>query len=174
MDDIKTAKNKSMISSPESEEFSEELEEISESSVQLENPRKRKRLIIALVVIIVIVFAWALYYFDIIPANLLPSLNDTYQAVFLTNGQVYFGKLYRENSSFPILREVYYLQVAQSPQPLQEGQVPPANINLVKLGGELHGPQDIMQINRDQILFIEDLKSDSKVAQAIKQFQAPK
>lgn len=90
----------------------------------------------------------------------------------MTNGQVYFGKLYRENSQYPILKDIYYLQVTQPPQPLQEGQTPPANVNLVKLGAELHGPQDEMRINRDNILFIEDLKSDSRVLQAIEQFKA--
>ena len=38
---------------------------------------------------------------------------------------------------------------------------------LIKLGGELHGPKDQMTINRNQILFIEELKADSKVVTAI-------
>ena len=148
----------------------EELEEFEESE---KRPAKRKWRIIAIIVILV-VLVWALYYFNVIPSGLLPWSNKNYQAVFLTNGQVYFGKLSHENSRYPVLHEIYYLQVTQPPQPLQAGQTPPANINLVKLGAELHGPQDEMRINRDQILFIEDLKSDSRVLQAIQQFQPPK
>ena len=125
-------------------------------------------------IVIILVLVCALFYFNIIPASVLAQLHRNYQAVFLTNGQVYFGKLYRENSKYPTLREVYYLQVTQPPQPLQAGETPPANINLVKLGGELHSPQDEMRINRGQILFIEDLMPDSRVVQAIQQLQAPK
>ena len=99
-----------------------------------------------------------------------------YQAVFLNNNQVYFGKLANENSQFPVLTDIYYLQVNQAIQPAQtvKGVTPAANpeINLVKLGGELHGPTDMMSINRDQILLIEDLRTDSNVVKAINDYVA--
>lgn len=93
----------------------------------------------------------------------------SYQAVFLTNNQVYFGKLYNRNSQFPTLKDVYYLQVTQALQPKSQNAAA-TNINLVKLGGEIHAPQDAMSINRDQIVFVEDLKPDSQVITAIKQY----
>jgi len=123
-------------------------------------------IVLAVVVLVVIV-----YYLNLLPVSVLAWFHGDYQAVFLTNGQVYFGKLYKEGSRYPVLRDVYYLQVTQAPQPIREGETQPQNINLVKLGGELHGPQDEMRVSRDQILFIEDLKSDSRVVQAIEQFQ---
>jgi hypothetical protein len=43
---------------------------------------------------------------------------------------------------------------------------------LIKLGGELHGPTDTMQINRDQILLIEDLRTDSNLVAAIGNYKA--
>ena len=45
------------------------------------------------------------------------------------------------------------------------------SVSLVKLGDELHGPADKMEINRDQILFIEDLKPNSQVVMAIKNYK---
>ena len=123
------------------------------------------------ILILAVLVLWLATYTSLLPVQFTPRFSSSYQAVFLTNGQVYFGKLYRENSSFPVLRDVYYLQVTQPPQPLQEGQTPPTNINLVKLGGELHGPQDEMRINKNQILFVEDLKNDSKVVTAIQQLE---
>jgi hypothetical protein len=90
-----------------------------------------------------------------------------YQAVFLTNNQVYFGKLVNATTQFPVLRDVYYLQV-NTPA---GGQLSANDISLVKLGGELHGPIDEMRINRDHILIIEDLKTDSNVVDAIKRFK---
>ncbi|MBU2575853.1 hypothetical protein KKF64_02080, partial [Patescibacteria group bacterium] len=45
-------------------------------------------------------------------------------------------------------------------------------LSLVKLGNELHGPTDSMFINRDHVLFVEDLKDDSNVVQAIDNYKS--
>ncbi len=37
-----------------------------------------------------------------------------YQAVFLTNGQVYFGKIKSETADKVVMEDIYYLQVSQS------------------------------------------------------------
>lgn len=91
------------------------------------------------------------------------------QAVFLNGGQVYFGKINRINDKFIQLGQIYYLRVNQQVQP--DGS-PPQNqdISLVKLGCELHGPQDSMIINQDQVIFWENLKDDGQVAKAVDEF----
>lgn len=100
-----------------------------------------------------------------------------YQALFLTNGQVYFGHLSGVNSSYVKLKDIYYLQVQQQVQP---GQQPAANnqqqpnVSLAKLGSELHGPEDTMYVSQQQVLFWENLKADGKVSQAIKDYKAKK
>lgn len=102
-----------------------------------------------------------------------------YQAVFLTNGQVYFGKLVAYNHSYLKLTDIYYLQVQQNVQPTgnstnsssSSSSSSNGNAQLVKLGNELHGPEDQMFIPPDQVLFWENLKSSGKVAQAITQYQ---
>lgn len=91
---------------------------------------------------------------------------SNYQAVFLSNNQVYFGRVSSPSGDYLTLTDIYYLQVAQPLQPSE----PATNINLVKLGNELHGPADRMEINRDHVLFIEDLKTDSQVVQAIEKY----
>ncbi len=94
--------------------------------------------------------------------------SSKWQAVFLSNGQVYFGHIKPLwNREYVSLTNIYYLQVLQ---PLQQGQTGAApNINLVKLGGELHGPEDVMYIPRDKILFWENMKADARVVRAIEQ-----
>lgn len=99
---------------------------------------------------------------------------DGYQAVFLDNGQVYFGKLSDVNSEFVKLTDIYYLQVRQQGSDDDEGLQPAPNQQqvqpvLVKLGSELHGPEDVMFISRDKVLFWENLKDkdNSKVVEAI-------
>lgn len=109
-----------------------------------------------------------------------------YVAVFLTNNQVYFGKLANLESQYATLSDVYYLRVQPS---LSEGgdtsnvkvedkkaaaTAGKNDMTLIKLGDELHGPTDEIKLNRDHILLIEELKVDSKVVKAIEQFKAKK
>jgi hypothetical protein len=98
------------------------------------------------------------------------------QAVFLTNGQVYFGHVKAVNKQYIDLQNIYYLNVNQQVQPNQKDAATSATTNsnqsvsLVKLGCELHGPTDEMIINRDQVTFWENLKSDGQVSKAITQW----
>lgn len=138
-----------------------------------QEPRRRSKAfwVVLLVIIVVIALAWwqgDLFSFD------KEELSDRggYQAVFLTNNQVYFGKLSDEDEEYPVLREIYYLRVTTQLQPLAENVPSQPAINLVKLGNELHGPQDEMRINKEHILFVEDLKPDSQVVTAIENFKA--
>lgn len=94
---------------------------------------------------------------------------NQYQALFLTNGQVYFGKLSHVNDKYVELSDIYYLQVQQAVQPAENDKDP--QVSLAKLGSELHGPEDKMSVNREQVLFWENLKDDSKVVEAIKKQQ---
>lgn len=81
------------------------------------------------------------------------------QAVFLNNGQVYFGKIGELNKDYLTMSDIYYLRVNQQVQPGQ--QASQNDVSLAKLGCELHRPQDRMVINRSQIVFWENLKDDS-------------
>jgi hypothetical protein len=92
---------------------------------------------------------------------------NQYQALFLTNGQVYFGKLSNVNERYVKLNDIYYLQVQQAVQPAEGNSQQQPKVSLAKLGSELHGPEDEMLVNRDQVLFWENLKDDGKVAKAI-------
>lgn len=96
---------------------------------------------------------------------------DRYQAVFLTNGQVYFGKIDSMNRQGYVLKDIYYLQVQGDNAALQQTKDKSAddqNLSLAKLGSELHGPEDSMYIENKQVLFWENLKDNSKVVDAIK------
>lgn len=132
---------------------------------------KLKWSVVALAVVIVLACAvW--YKTEWKYSQRMWGVSDGYQAVFLTNNQVYFGKLSMSHRSV-MLSDIYYLQVTQNlqaPTGEQASGTTPAQpqINLIKLGNELHGPQDAMYIERDKILFWENMKDDSKVVEAIK------
>lgn len=141
-----------------------------------------------LLVVILAVLLGAVMFRDRImpknaPANKDSAMTETpsgYQSVFLTNGQVYFGKLTGANEQYMTLKDVYYLQLVQPPglqgSQQQGQQTTPAQgepqLTLRKLGkDELHGPVDVMKINRDQVLFYEDIKEEGAVMKAIRDYQ---
>ncbi|MBI5369638.1 hypothetical protein HZA85_00370 [Candidatus Uhrbacteria bacterium] len=132
--------------------------------------KNRTGLWMALFVIVILIVAGAIWWFTGgrgIGA-IQSTKSESYQAVFLDNGQVYFGRLTTQKDGFDTLTEVFYLQTG-SVELDQQG-----NLQLTKLGNEAHGPKDEMKINREHILFIENMKDDSKVASAIKSYQSNK
>jgi hypothetical protein len=90
------------------------------------------------------------------------AFTTPYQAVLLTNGMAYYGKLEGYGTSRPVLSEVYYIVTQNNPETKQTSNV------LVKRGKELHEP-DRMYLNPNQILFVEPVGEKSKVAQLIAQ-----
>jgi hypothetical protein len=85
-----------------------------------------------------------------------------YQAVLLTNGTAYFGKLEGYGTPRPVLTDVYYIVTQNNPETKQSSNV------LVRRGKELHEP-DRMYLNANQILCVEPVGTSSKVAQLIAQ-----
>lgn len=88
------------------------------------------------------------------------ALTTPYQAVLLSNGSAYFGKIEGLGTPYPQLTEVYYVQSRQNPETKQTMNI------LVKRGNELHGP-DRMILNANDIVFIEPVNPSSRVAQLI-------
>lgn len=137
---------------------------------------KRFKLPIILITIIIVGiggwFAWS-------KTQTVATAIDTskYQAVFFTNGQVYFGKLQAFNSDSMKLTDIYYLQSqaaaqADSKNPQQTSN-DSSKVQLVKLGSEIHSPEDMMILSKDQVLFYENLKPDGTVAQSIEKNKKP-
>ena len=99
-----------------------------------------------------------------------PSVSPgQWQAVFLTNNAVYFGKLVNYDNTYVTLTDVYYLRTASD----LEGSGA-TSLNLIKLGGELHGPEDVMYIPKTNVLFWENMKDSSQVVQTIMSASAQK
>ncbi len=98
------------------------------------------------------------------------------QAVFLSDGQIYFGDISSIDSTTLTLKNIFYLQVNQNLQATEEGAAETTEgenaLSLAKLGtGELHGPTDTMVVNRDHVLFWENLQETSKVTKAIREYK---
>jgi len=93
------------------------------------------------------------------------SFDKPYQAVLLSNNQVYYGHLEGYGTASPVLREVYYVQTNTNPQTHEATNI------LLKRGREWHGP-DRMYLNPSQILLVEPVGTDSKVADLIRELKA--
>ena len=87
--------------------------------------------------------------------------HNAYQAVFLTNGATYFGKLQPQGDDWFLLSDVFYLSVSDQ-----------SGTQLIKRGSEAQGPKEPMIISRDQVLFIENLRDDSDIVALIKKFKS--
>ena len=106
---------------------------------------------------LLLAFAFTKYWdFVITP----PIGHERYQAVFLTNGQTYFGRYLDRLGPYVKVEDAFYIQQ----QAKQEGQQD-AELKLVRRGSELHQPDAEMLIPKDAVLFVEDLRADSQVAQ---------
>lgn len=100
---------------------------------------------------------------------------DKYQAVFLSNGQVYFGKLSVVDAEYMRLTNVYYLErqltAGDTADEESDNKTTPTssdnNFQLLKYSDVLYGSEDAMIISKDDIIRYENLRSDGVVAKAI-------
>ena len=129
-------------------------------------------LVVAVLVVVALVIGAMLFMKPTATSSSAKVDTTRYQAIFLTNGQVYFGKLSDINSGYVNITDVYYLQVQQAVQPAENKEGDEPKVSLTKLGNELHGPTDEMHISRDQVLFWENLKADSTVVKAISDYKS--
>lgn len=90
---------------------------------------------------------------DSLPSAINPS---EYQMVYLTNGETYFGKVTAPGGGYYYMRHVYTLAAQTSPRsgtPLQR--------TLIKLTNEIHGPEDLLVLNKRQVVYMENLRPNS-------------
>lgn len=102
----------------------------------------------------------------VVGASLDPSAlpfigTERISAVFLLDGEAYFGHLEDVPwSGNLVLRDVYYVNDATK----VTTDLP---VGLVKRGGELHQPVDVMYIRRDKVLAVEVVTAASPIGVAI-------
>ena len=125
-------------------------------------------LVLVTILLVIVIVALAFGKADSIGSQIN---KNKYQAIFLnsSDGQVYFGKLSVENKDYYKLTDIYYVRVQQV-QP-DKNQAAQQNISLAKLGSEIHGPEDVMYIRADHVLFWENLKEDGQVVKAIVEYK---
>jgi len=94
---------------------------------------------------------------------------DRYQAVFLDNGQAFFGKLKNTKGEYLVIEQAYRVQGQDLPADAtdEQKQAVAKNVSIVKVGGEVYGPENVVQVRAEQVVFWQNLRPDSKVSRAI-------
>ncbi len=95
------------------------------------------------------------------------AFTTEYQAIQLSNGAAYFCKIEGLGTPFPVLKEVYFIQSRQNPDNKQVTNI------LLKRGNEWWQP-DRMIVNANNIVFVEPVNPNSRVAQLIAEEKAKK
>jgi hypothetical protein len=123
----------------------------------------RKTIGIVLVVFaVLVVVGFYLVRNGVLPGGSAVAMTTPYQAVLLSNGSAYFGRLEGFGSAYPVLKEVFYVQSVQDPQTKAVSNI------LVRRGKEWHSP-DRMILNANMIVLVEPVSPNSRVAQLISQ-----
>lgn len=129
----------------------------------------KKALLIVAGLVVVALLVWWFFL-----RNLgVPSYIDTskYQVACLQSGECYFGKVTSVTSDTMQIKNVFYVQKSTGSGSTSGSSADTSNnLQLIKLGNEVHGPEDMMIINRSQVLYVENLKSDGKVTQTINSY----
>lgn len=126
------------------------------------------------VFILAILLAGATVYFLFFKtksAVVSPKAKDWY-AVKLVDGEVFYGQIEDTKADPVVMANVYYnYDQAKAKEAGAGAAENSGNLRLVKRGKETHGPAGTMDIVRTQVLFMEPLKSDSKVLKAILEYE---
>ena len=125
---------------------------------------RRWHIVTAIVIGVLLVAALVAWALDYTFAQKIDK--SSYQVVYLTNGQAYFGKLQNTGGEYLVMKDPY---TAQSVVAKQGETQTGATTTLLKVSQQVYGPQDSIAIKSDQVSFWQNLRSDSKVAAAIKQ-----
>ncbi|HEY8108442.1 MAG TPA: hypothetical protein VIF43_00275 [Patescibacteria group bacterium] len=96
-----------------------------------------------------------------------------YQAVFLTNGQVYFGKLSGLGGDYVTLTDAYQVQSqgnVANPSPAPDAQ---SRLTLARIDqNDLTRPEQKMTIAKTSVLFWENMQDDAEVVKKIDELKS--
>jgi hypothetical protein len=91
---------------------------------------------------------------------------NRWQAVFLSNGEVYYGHLVEAGSDFYELRDAYF--VVEGPA-VQKGSPPTQQVRPITQ--QFQNPEQSMLIAKQFVIKVENLSPDSQVVKAIDRLQ---
>lgn len=92
-------------------------------------------------------------------------------SVKLIDGEVFYGQIADVKADPLVISNAYYNYDQAKAKEGNKTVEETGSLRLVKRGQETHGPSGTMEIVRSQVLFMEQLKQDSKVLKAILDYE---
>lgn len=133
--------------------------------------------IVACIVVALLILAAGWFVFTKFIGSSTQIEADKYQFIKLANNEEYYGKLSIIDNDTLMLTDIFYIKPQETAKDdaTKDKEASDAqnqnNLQLIKLGSEVHGPEDKMIITRSQVLFYMNLKPDGKVSQTIGQYK---
>ncbi len=141
-------------------------------SMPEQNPRREKiiKITVFILAFLIVVFIARVLFFSNKNFGKSDETRNWY-SVKLVNGEIFYGQISDVKADPVVMSNVYYNydQSKNKDGLSQTGET--GNLRLVKRGKETHGPDGTMDIVRSQVLFMEQLKDDSKVLKAILDYE---
>jgi hypothetical protein len=142
-----------------------------------------RRLFVGLTGLIVVILVVGTAYFLIKSKNTATQTADNvvaaknlnpWYAVKLTDGEIVFGKIEKLNEDPLTINPVYYNYDQKKAQLDKATTTMPetGDLRLVRRGGETHGPDGSLKVFRSQVVYMENLRADSKVLKVILENEA--
>lgn len=101
-------------------------------------------------------------------AQLVKGINQNrFQAVYLTNGQAYFGKLEQGDGDWVVLKNAFFLRTASGDASTKTPTASDAKTEVVPFSQQVGGTGD-MRINTRQIQVVQDLARTSPIVTHLK------
>lgn len=148
------------------------LQTISQPKVET---RRAAFLLLVFILAVLAVGATVYYLFFKTKGPVSDAKAQNWHAIKLLDGEIFYGQVFDVKADPIVIANVYYNydQAKQNSEAKDKTKTveETGNLRLVKRGKETHGPAGTMNIVRAQVLFMEPLKTDSKVLQAILDYE---
>lgn len=141
-----------------------------------EAPSRQGLIKIAVFILAILLISVTVYYlFFRTKRPALDAKEQNWHAIKLLDGEIFYGQVFDVKADPIVIANVYYNydQAKQNSEAKDKTKTveETGNLRLVKRGKETHGPAGTMNIVRAQVLFMEPLKTDSKVLKAILDYE---
>jgi len=144
-------------------------------SNKFERPKPRsidessiKKWVVGIFLVIIVFAAYFIFWND--KKDVLENFEkENWYAVKLINDEIYYGKIVDTTADPVIMESVYYDYDQINKENSEAGDS--KNIRLVKRGKETQGGDGSMSIVRAQVVYMEPLREDSKILQAILNYE---
>jgi len=144
--------------------------ETSKSTAKTNNYGKAVLIFSILIFILIIIFVGVSLWQNGTIRNTVQlfKYSNSYQVIFLTSGQAYFGNITEITDEYVIMENPFSIKVQQK-QTGDESQTQ-SEIKLLSIEDEFYKPENYMLFEKSGILHIEELNDSSQIIEIIKNY----